>query len=203
MASNSADCTLGGGAVHLVDEDQRVEQGAGQELEGARILAPDGGAGEVGRHQVGRALHAGEGAVEPVRQTLDRAGLGETRSALDQQMAAGQKPDQQALDQLVGADQPMAQSVAELEDAVADGRRLRRGPGECLDAHARASAGAPNAAARASSAGRASTIVAGERSCRMRVSSAWVLLMGPTILPVCPLPGRRVNPAPRPWPRAN
>ena len=48
-------------------------------------------------------------------QRLDRAGLGQARRALDQQVAVGQQGDQQALDQQRLADHLVLEPVAQLQ----------------------------------------------------------------------------------------
>jgi hypothetical protein len=90
-----------------------------------RALVIDLGAGDVGRQQVGRELDAGKVAIEVLRQRLDRAGLGEPRQALDQQVAIGQKADQQPLDHRALADDRVAHPVAQGGDLR--GRRLGLG----------------------------------------------------------------------------
>ena len=90
---------LGRRAVDLVGEQQRMEDRAGLEFEAAVLRAPDLGAGQVGRQQVGRELDAGEIGLQPRGQRADRAGLGQAGRAFDQQVAVGQQRDQQALDQ--------------------------------------------------------------------------------------------------------
>ena len=69
-------------AVDLVGEQHRMEDRAGLEFEAAVLRAPDLGAGEVGRQQVGRELHAGEIGFQARRQCPDRAGLGQARARL-------------------------------------------------------------------------------------------------------------------------
>ena len=100
-------------AVDFVGEDQVVEDRAALELEGRRLRAVDLGAGEVGRQQVRRELHAVEIAFDARGELLDRGGLGEAGRAFDQQVAVGEQRDQQAIDQRFLADDALAELGAE------------------------------------------------------------------------------------------
>ncbi len=107
---------LGGRAVDLVDEDEVVEERAGEEVEAALVGAEDLGAGHVGGHQVGRALDAGEVGVEAGGQGLDGAGLGEAGRALDEQVPAGEDADGEALDEPLVADEAGGDGVGQARD---------------------------------------------------------------------------------------
>ena len=79
------------------------------EFERGGLRAIDLGAGEVGRQQVRRELHAVEIALDACGELLDRGGLGKAGRALDQEMAVGEQSDQQAVDQRLLADDALAE----------------------------------------------------------------------------------------------
>ena len=114
---------LGRGAVDLVDEHQRVEDRPLDIFERALVGPKHRGTGEVGRHQVRRALDARERCVQPLREQLDRAGLGKPRRAFDEQVTAGEKPDQQALGEHRAADQPRFEKGFEVLEALLNVRQ--------------------------------------------------------------------------------
>ena len=66
-------------------------------------------AGDVRRHQVGRELNALEVEVEDLGERLDQQRLGQARHAGDQAMAAGEQRDQDLFDDLVLADDDLAE----------------------------------------------------------------------------------------------
>ena len=78
----------------------------------AAVLVEDLGAGDVGRHQVGRELDALEAQVEDLRQRLDQQRLGQPGHAGEQAVAAGEERDQDLIDDLVLADDDLAQLAA-------------------------------------------------------------------------------------------
>ena len=80
---------------------------AGHEL--AAPLVVDQRADEVGGQQVGGELDALEVDRERLGQGLDGERLGEAGHALDQHVAAGEQADQQAVEQVVLADDDLAQ----------------------------------------------------------------------------------------------
>ena len=89
---------LGGRAVDLVGQQQVAEHRAELGGEGAGVGAPDARADEVGRHQVGRELHAAEAAAQCSGQGADGQRLGQAGHALQQHVAAGQQGDEDALE---------------------------------------------------------------------------------------------------------
>jgi hypothetical protein len=116
-------------------EDQGVEQGAGQELEPPAVGPPDRGAGEVGGHQVG--VIGSTGLVERLLIGLltgghllieGAPGLAKTRA---QEVAAGEEPDQQPLDEAGRADQARLQAGPESVEAGPS--KHRRGGGDAAD----------------------------------------------------------------------
>ena len=115
------------GAVDLVGHQQLREHRAGDEAEAA--LAARGflqhlGAENVGRHQVGRELHALGVQAERDAHGLHQLGLGEAGHADQQSMAAGQHGDQRALDHDVLAEDHRADGG--LGGAHMGGGRFRR-----------------------------------------------------------------------------
>jgi hypothetical protein len=86
--------------------------------------------GYVGRHQVGRELNALELEIENVGQGLDEEGLRQPRYPRDQAMAAGKERNQHLLDDVVLADDHLAElrenALASFGDAFgADRYRFR------------------------------------------------------------------------------
>ena len=101
ITSSSADCTLAG--ARLISSARRKLQKTGPELGVEAVLAAavHARADEVGRDQVGRELHALEGAAEHVGDRLDRQRLRQARHALDQEVPAREQADEDALEHLV------------------------------------------------------------------------------------------------------
>ena len=86
------------GAVDLVREQEVAEDGAELGVEVGRAGAEDARADEVGGDEVGRELDPLEAAAEHLRGRLDRQRLGETGDALDQEVAACEQADEDALE---------------------------------------------------------------------------------------------------------
>lgn len=93
------------GAIDFVDEQQRVEDRAGQEIYLAGIRIEDLRAGDVGGHQVGCALNAGKTALDTLRQAPDGTGFGQTGRTLYQDVPAGKQRNHQALHKRRASDQ--------------------------------------------------------------------------------------------------
>ena len=90
---------LGRGAVDLVGEHQVGEERPGLELERARAVggvAQDAGAGDVGRHQVGRELDAAERQIERLAEGAHQQRLAQAGDAFQQRVAAGEQAGQDA-----------------------------------------------------------------------------------------------------------
>ena len=68
---------LGGGAVDLVGEHEVGEDRAELDVEGVLAGLVDARADDVGGHEVGGELEAGEGAADRPREGLDRQRLGD------------------------------------------------------------------------------------------------------------------------------
>ncbi len=101
ITSSSADCTFAG--ARLISSASRKLQKTGPSSVSKRRAAglEDPRADEVGGDEVGRELHAAEGAAEHGRGRLDRQRLREAGNALDQQVAAGDEAHEHALEHLV------------------------------------------------------------------------------------------------------
>lgn len=67
--------------------------------------------GEVGGKEVRGELNPVKIALEPVAEHLDRAGFGETGRAFDEQVAIGQKTDEQPVDEVLLTDNVFADIV--------------------------------------------------------------------------------------------
>jgi hypothetical protein len=106
-------------SIDLVDEQQRMKDRSRGKFEHAAVLPPDRRAGDVGGHQIGRALDAREGEIERARQELRRPSLGEARRALEENVPVGEQPDQQPLDERLRADQMFVQKRLDLDEAGA------------------------------------------------------------------------------------
>ena len=94
-------------AVDLVDQHQLREDRAGAELEAGRAAGRrhvDLAAGDIGGHQVGRALHARPLQPERGGQGLGQVRLAQPGQALDQHVAAGEDGRDQVADDVVLAD---------------------------------------------------------------------------------------------------
>ena len=77
-------------AVDLVDEHDVGEDRTRPELEARLTLVVDLGADDVGRQEVGRALHARELAVDRPRQRAGQRRLADARVVLDEDVALGE-----------------------------------------------------------------------------------------------------------------
>ena len=86
-------------------------------------------ADHVGGQQVRRELDALEGRVDRLGERADGQRLGEAGHALEEDVAAGQQADQQALDHRVLPDDALAQLLRDPFRELAAGRRARRSSG--------------------------------------------------------------------------
>ena len=86
------------GAVDLVGEDDVGEHRAGPELERAVRLVVDQPAGDVGRQQVGRELHAPPRAVHRVGDRLGQRRLAGAGHVLEEQVALGEEAHERRRD---------------------------------------------------------------------------------------------------------
>ncbi len=103
---------LGRRAVDFVGQQDVGKNRSGHEGPGAAsgggVLFDDVGAGDVGRHQVGRELDALEHQAERLRQRPDQQRLGRSRQAGDQTMAAHEQRDHHLFDDLLLSDNDLA-----------------------------------------------------------------------------------------------
>ena len=129
ITSSSADWTLAGARLISSARTKFVNTGPELGLERAVVGAPDAGADEVARNEVGRELDPLELDVERLRERLDREGLGETGDALEQQVAAREQRDEHALEHRVLADDdPPDLEQQRLGGRARIGGGARRGP---------------------------------------------------------------------------
>ncbi len=101
-----------------------ANSGPVQELEeplaGRLVFLQHLGAGDVGRHQVGRELDAAEAQAERVGQRADHERLGQAGHADQQAVAAGEDGDQQFLEHPLLADDGLAHLLADAAIAVVE-----------------------------------------------------------------------------------
>ena len=100
-------------------------------------LQHDVGADQVGRHQVGRELDALELQVQGVGQRPHQQRLAQAGHAFEQHVAAGDQGGQRALDDLLLADDHLADLVAQRLEVGAE--LVELGLGLLGDAHAASS----------------------------------------------------------------
>ena len=85
-------------AVDLVHQEQVGKHRPGVERERLRTRPQNAGAKNVGRHQVGRGLHALEAQAQQPPQRFHHQRLGDSRHAFKQRMALAQHGNQDLLD---------------------------------------------------------------------------------------------------------
>jgi hypothetical protein len=128
---------LGGGAVDLVGEQEVGQHRPELGVEAPAVGAVDAGPDEVRRDEVGGELDAAERPAEDFGERLQRQRLGEPRDPLQQDVAAGEQADEQALEHRVLPDdhasdlrQRLAQAgaglVGERQRVVRPGLGVRR-----------------------------------------------------------------------------
>ena len=110
---------LGGRAVDLVREQQVGEHGPEGRGEVTRALVVDARADEVGRHEVGRELDAVELPADDLGDGADRQRLRQAGHAFDEDVAAGEQGDDDALQQRFLADD----DLLDLEQHLLERRR--------------------------------------------------------------------------------
>jgi hypothetical protein len=111
---------LAGAAVDLVGEQEVDHHRAELDVELLLALAVDPGADDVGGHQVGSELDAGERAADHLGEGLDGQSLGHPWHTFEQHVALGEQADEHPLDQLVLADD----DPLDLEDGALEGVHL-------------------------------------------------------------------------------
>ena len=119
---------LGRRAVDLVGQHDVGEDRALHEPErapaGGQVLLDDVGAGDVARHQVGRELDPVERQVERLRHGLHHQRLGQAGHADQQGVAAAQDGGEDALDDVVLADDPLGDLAAQPGDRLGQALEL-------------------------------------------------------------------------------
>ena len=88
----------GGGAIDLVDQEQVSEDGSAMQVEAAGTHVEDVGAGDVGGHQIGGALHALEAEAADASQCLDGERLRQARYAFNHGVPAADQNQQELID---------------------------------------------------------------------------------------------------------
>ena len=111
---------LRGRAVDLVREHEVREDGPELGRELARPLVVDDGADEVGGQKIRRELDARELRADRIAHRAHGERLGEPRHALEQHVAAREKPDQDALDHVRLSDD----DLADFSEKIVDERAL-------------------------------------------------------------------------------
>src|SRR5207253_5170344 len=107
--------------VDLIRQEKVGEHRAERCLKVAGALVVDPCADEVGGDEVGRELDALEVSGDRLRDRLYREGLGETGYPFDEEVAAREETDHEALDQVVLPDD----HLLDLESKAAGVRRYR------------------------------------------------------------------------------
>jgi hypothetical protein len=70
-------------------------------MAGRWIFLNDVGTGDVGGHQIGRELNPAKAELHRLRERADHRGLGKTRHAFEQSMAAREHRDDELFDDIV------------------------------------------------------------------------------------------------------
>ena len=115
---------FGGRAVDFVGEDDVVEEWSGYEAEfalsGGAIFLEDVGAGDVGRHEVGGELDAGEGHGQAAGDGADHEGFCEPGDAFEEYVALAEEGDQELFDDFVLTDDDTADLFAKSSPGVVE-----------------------------------------------------------------------------------
>ena len=101
-------------AVDLVGEEEVREDRARPELEVDVPLVPDGRARDVGGHQVGRELDAGEPHAQDLREGPRSQGLGQAGVVLEEDVAVREEPDEHELERVALPDDSSLDLVEDL-----------------------------------------------------------------------------------------
>ena len=120
MHSSRPDCVFGEARLISSTITTLAKIGPGRNSKPRLALVVDVGADDVGRQQVGRALHARERAVDRARERARQRGLADARVVLDEDVALGEQRHDDGLEDVV-ADLDRALDV--LPDATGDGDR--------------------------------------------------------------------------------
>src|SRR5690606_30679025 len=84
----------------------------------------DVGADDIGGHEVGRELDAAEGERERLRQCAHEERFAQARHALKEHVAAGEEADERSLNDILMADDDVADLIHEALEGVAEGLAL-------------------------------------------------------------------------------
>ena len=102
---------FGGRAVDFVGKHEVGKDGAAPGGKRARLRIVDLRADDVGGQHVRGELQSGEAHVNGGRQGFDREGLGQSRDPFEQDMAVGQQPYDEPLDQVFLTDDDLVDFV--------------------------------------------------------------------------------------------
>ena len=109
---------LGRGAVDFVGEQEIDEHRPELGVERSRVRAVHASADQVRGDEVRRELDAAVGSAQHTGQGLDGQRLGQAGDAFEQDVASGQKADQQALEHRVLADDDALDLVQSLLESA-------------------------------------------------------------------------------------
>ncbi len=127
IASSRADCTLAGARLISSASTRLANTGPSSVSKDSVDGTPHARADDVAGHQVRGELEPGERAAGDVGQGAHGQGLGDAGHSLEQQVTAGEQPDQHPLDHHVLADQdPLDLEQGPLEDGGARAGSPRR-----------------------------------------------------------------------------
>ena len=103
-----------GGAIDFVDEQQIGEDGAAMEAEGAVAQVEDVGAGNVGGHEIGGALHALEAEDAESGERFHGQSFGQAGHALNDGVTAADEHEHELIDEFLLSDDNFCKSGADL-----------------------------------------------------------------------------------------
>ena len=121
MASSKAACTLAGARLISSASTRLPKIGPWLELEAplAAFVVIHLGAGDVGGQEVGGELDTAKLGLEVAGEAFDGTRFGQAGQTFEQQVAVRQQCQQQALDDLLLADDRFSHALFQLEDVVA------------------------------------------------------------------------------------
>ena len=119
IASSNALCTLAG--ARLISSArirlEKIGPSLGRELARARIVNER--ADEIGRQKVRRELQALKPSLDARRQRFDGERLGQPGHAFEQNMAVGEQAEQESINEILLANNDMANLLAERRNPLA------------------------------------------------------------------------------------
>ena len=126
MHSSRPDCVFGDARLISSTSTTLAKIGPGRNSKRGLALVEDVGADDVGRQQVGGALHARELAVQRARQRAGQRGLADAGEVLDEDVALGDQRDDDVVQHVVAhLDRPADVLPKRAGDR---GRRVDLGP---------------------------------------------------------------------------